>query len=195
MLTRAMTIADGEALDAKSDAETPGMNEEGFRIFYERTARSLWAYLARVSGDPAVADDLLQECYCRLLSATNAPQDETHRRNYLFRIATNLLRDHWRHIRTTSSTSADAVEVPASDRATETFQLRSDLGRALAQLKPRERELLWLAYAEGASHREIAERSGMKETSIRPLLFRARKKLLRLLGKTGAVRNARKTEL
>ena len=60
--------------------------------------------------------------------------------------------------------------------------LRSDLGQALAKLKPRERQLLWLAYAEGASHKEIAKTSGMKEASIRPLLFRARKKLLALLG-------------
>jgi RNA polymerase sigma-70 factor, ECF subfamily len=55
------------------------------------------------------------------------------------------------------------------------------LGPALSRLKPRERQLLWLAYAEGCSHKEIAEITGLKSPSIRLLLFRARHKLARLL--------------
>ena len=39
---------------------------------------------------------------------------------------------------------------------------RVDLARAMARLKPRERELLWLAYAQGSSHQEIAETLGLK---------------------------------
>ena len=41
-------------------------------------------------------------------------------------------------------------------------------------MKPRERQILWLAYAEGYSHREIAEVTGLASASIRLLLFRAR---------------------
>lgn len=37
--------------------------------------------------------------------------------------------------------------------------------------------MLWLAYAEGASHREIAERVGVEAGSVKLLLFRARRKL------------------
>ena len=39
---------------------------------------------------------------------------------------------------------------------------RLDVTRAMSQLKPRERSLLWLAYAQGASHEEIAETMGLK---------------------------------
>lgn len=39
------------------------MNDEEFAAFYQRTARPIWAYLARVSGNPTLADDLLQESY------------------------------------------------------------------------------------------------------------------------------------
>ena len=48
-----------------------------------------------------------------------------------------------------------------------------------------ERELVWLAYVEGSSHREIAEIMGLREVSIRPMLFRVRQKLAELLKSIG----------
>jgi len=182
MLMRALEIAKGNAAEAEAAVKSLAMDEESFRIVYERTARPLWAYLERVSGDPALADDLLQECYCRFLSLENPPQEEAHLKNYLFRIATNLLRDHWRAVQRHGETEIGGADFPVQDHGVANVPLRSDLGRALSRLKPRERQLLWLAYAEGASHREIAKASGMKEVSVRPLLFRARKRLLALLG-------------
>jgi RNA polymerase sigma-70 factor (ECF subfamily) len=59
--------------------------------------------------------------------------------------------------------------------------VRTDLSRALDRLRPRERALLWLAYAEGSSHREIAGMLGVKAASVKMLLFRARRKLAALL--------------
>jgi RNA polymerase sigma-70 factor (ECF subfamily) len=52
---------------------------------------------------------------------------------------------------------------------------------ALRQMKPRERELLWLAYVEGMNHAEIAAATGLGTMSIRLLLFRARRKAAQLL--------------
>src|SRR5258708_1882241 len=72
------------------------MDDQAFAPFHGRTARPLWMYLARVSGNRALADDLLQECYLRFLSAARWTDGEAACRSYLFRIATNLLRDHWR---------------------------------------------------------------------------------------------------
>ena len=67
---------------------------------------------------------------------------------------------------------------PASpDDGAARFERTTDLTRALETLKPRERALLWLAYAEGSSHREIADSLGLKTGSIKLLLFRARRKL------------------
>jgi RNA polymerase sigma-70 factor (ECF subfamily) len=52
----------------------------------------------------------------------------------------------------------------------------------MEQLKPRERSLLWLAYAQGCSHEEIAAALGVKTASMKALLHRARRRLLALLG-------------
>jgi len=62
---------------------------------------------------------------------------------------------------------------------------RLDLARSMARLKPRERDMLWLAYAQGSSHKEIAETLGLKTASIKLLLFRARRRLAGLLREGG----------
>ena len=163
-----------------------GMDNDAFAAFYERSARPLWAYLARVSGDAALADDLLQESYIRFLSAAAPSIDEVDgqvaARRYLFRIATNLMRDHWRKPRTTAIEDHAEEAFGASDESAQT-ETRVLLSPVLLQLKPRERQLLWLAYAEGYSHREIATITGLASASIRLLLFRARHRAASLLAK------------
>jgi RNA polymerase sigma-70 factor (ECF subfamily) len=52
----------------------------------------------------------------------------------------------------------------------------------MSRLKPRERAILWLAYAEGASHREIADVLGLSPGSLKAMLFRARRRLASFLG-------------
>lgn len=163
------------------------LQNSGFAAFYERSARPLWAYLARVSGDPALADDLLQESYIRFLAA-DVPQDgEVAARRYLFRIATNLLRDHWRKPRASAIEDVPEQYFQTADASGQS-DARAMLGPALMRMRPRERQLLWLAYAEGYSHREIAAITGLASASIRLLLFRARHKVAGLLRENGGAR-------
>jgi RNA polymerase sigma-70 factor (ECF subfamily) len=182
---REVTFTDISRLEA---AEQAGaglvMDEDAFRAFYERTSRGVWAYLARISGDRQLADDLLQETYYRFLRAAAMHDSEAHRRNSLYRIATNLARDAHRRSLThpfSSGREGEMERVPAGDQAAAT-ERQTDFARAMSLLKPREREMLWLAYAEGASHREIASALGMRPASIKLLLFRARRRLAALLG-------------
>jgi RNA polymerase sigma-70 factor, ECF subfamily len=183
-MSRDVTFTDLSRVDAIDDGTDFVMDEDTFRAFYERTARGVWAYLARVSGDRQMADDLLQETFYRFLRAATTHDSEAHRRNSLYRIATNLAKDVRRRelIRPLADIAGDEIEsVPASDRGGTSDRL-TDFARAMSALKPRERAMLWLAYAEGASHREIARVLGLGEASMKTLLFRARRKLANLLG-------------
>ena len=161
------------------------MDEDTFRAFYERTARGLWAYLARLTGDRQLAEDLLQETFYRFLRAAATYDNETHRRNSLYRIATNLARDVRRRslARAASVPVGDDIERVPSHQDAGAAERMADFNRAMSRLKPRERAMLWLAYAEGASHHEIADVLGLRPTSLKPLLFRARRKLAELLGR------------
>jgi RNA polymerase sigma-70 factor, ECF subfamily len=171
-----------QAPDTTRDAALQ-MDEDTFRAFYTRTSGALWAYLARATGDPAAADDLLQESYYRLLRTTIAFESDDHRKNYLFRIATNLIRDRFRRPRIDNAQLPEHSEgdIPASGDLAQQTQQREDLARAMAQLNDRERQLVWLAYGQGSTHEEIAAALGLKTGSIKPLLFRARRKLAGIL--------------
>jgi RNA polymerase sigma-70 factor, ECF subfamily len=162
-------------------ATAAGLDEAGFAAFHAHTAGPLWGYLRRIGGDPVLADDVLQETYLRFLSHPPDPaRSEREQRGYLFRIATNLVRDRWRREQTERLGLARFL--PGRDvlgaRSGEPLAVAEiDCGAALARLRPRERALLWLAYVEGYEHREIAAILGLREASVRVLLFRARKKM------------------
>ena len=173
-------VLPGDAVGLDLAPASTSMDSDRFAAFYERSARPLWAYLARVSGNPALADDLLQESFIRFLCADHPNDGEISARRYLFRIATNLLRDHWRRPHAASLEDIPEEWFRVRDHSAE-CDSRAMLGPALKTMRPRDRQLLWLAYAEGYSHREIAEITGLATASIKLLLFRARRKVARLL--------------
>lgn len=170
--------------DSLTNVTDPGVSRDAFRIFYDRTSRSLWAYLLRVSGRRDVADDLLQESYCRFLEAELPEMNAAESKSYLYKIATNLLHDRWR--RREVSITISAVAQSSEDdlpSCKDDLETRTDVRRALEQLKPRERQLLWLAHVEGFEHKEISRLTGLRAASIRVLLFRARRELAGILRK------------
>jgi len=190
---RDTTFTDLSRTEAADDARTEFvMDEDAFRGFYERTARGLWAYLVRVTGDRELAEDLLQEAFYRFLRAAATHDSETHRRNSLYMIATNLARDVRRREMNRSPflvANADIEQVPSANTGGKP-EVRADLAKAMSNLKPRERAMLWLAYAEGASHEEIAGALGIQRASMKSMLFRARRKLAALLGSAPERSNA-----
>ena len=173
-----MSCADhAAALDAESfEAET-------FEAFYERTRDGLWRYLRRVGGDASLAEDLVQESYLRFLRQGRLHPDPRQRTAYLYTIATNLLRDRWR--RGKRERDSALLEPRRPPETLGSNGLVADLSAALDALSQRDRALLWLAYVEGYDHREIADVLDLASTSVRVLLFRARKRAAEILRRRG----------
>jgi RNA polymerase sigma-70 factor (ECF subfamily) len=155
------------------------VDEAAFVSLYDATRPALRAYVAKCVGDASIASDITQEAYVRLLQARVRITDARELKAYLYRIATNLVHDHWR--RRARETRHAATPTPAAAGAHPDTAL--DVRAAFDRLSPNERNLLWLAYVEGYDHQEIARISSVKPMSVRVLLFRARQKLLGLLGR------------
>jgi len=151
-----------------------------FEAFYLRTARLLHGYLCRLSRDSATADEVLQEAYVRMINAPD--MEEQVRKAYLYRTATNLLRDRWRKQKRERKfwESENFSEIIHQNR-----DLLLDVSSVFEKLSALDRAVLWLAHVEQLSHRETAGILGMKEKSIRVILFRARAKARDLFEKAG----------
>ncbi|HEX7809722.1 MAG TPA: sigma factor, partial [Thermoanaerobaculia bacterium] len=73
LVIRDMATAGSRSVDSTLSL----MGEDEFRAFYERTARPLWSYLSRITGDRQQADDLLQEAYYRFYRAGRTHENES----------------------------------------------------------------------------------------------------------------------
>jgi RNA polymerase sigma-70 factor (ECF subfamily) len=159
----------------------PAMTEPEFEAFHRATVRSLRAYTVRVLGRATNADDIVQEAYLRVLRSKPQADSPQQLKAFLFRVATHLIVDHWRGQRLERG-APDTRERPSDDAAN--VPLRIDLERAFERLRPEERAIMWLAYVEGADHREIAAALGFRPASIKVMLHRIRRKLAGLLRPT-----------
>ena len=171
-----VTFIDVRRLQADADTADVAlaMDEDAFRSFYDRTSGALWGYLSRISGDRQVADDLLQESYYRLPARCRS--SEAHRRNYLYRIATNLVR--------TRSAARGRCSTPASRWPTCPRRKATSIPRARGRpprLRPTQAARAPRCSETRLRARLVAQRIadvlGLKTGGIKLLLFRARRKL------------------
>ena len=143
------------------------MTQTEFETFYRETARLLWGYLARICGDRALADDLLQETYLRFCRA-RVPASRSEWRAYAYRIGTNLAADWWRHSGRRDAEGFEADLAKPDESGGESGLIRRrELDRASGALKPRDRAL------------------GLSRGSVKVLLFRARRRLAGVLDRMG----------
>lgn len=155
------------------------LTEHAFGEFYQRHARQVWLYAYRVMNDAVDADDIVQEAFLRLFQVDNLPSDDEGLRRYVFRVAGNLMTDRWRR----QSREGRHATAPAESAH---LQMRDvDVARTFAELSPRERALLWLAYVEGDTHADIAASLHIGRRSVKVLLSRARARLRDLLKARG----------
>jgi RNA polymerase sigma-70 factor, ECF subfamily len=153
------------------------MEDQLFETIYEQTARPLWAYVARISGDVSAADDILQETYLRFLNASRRPAEVEEWKPFLYKIATNLVYDRFRTLKRRGET-----EIAESSAEADTgLAAGVEVSQVFSRLKRQERVLLWLAYVEGYDHRQIAQVANVNKLSVKVLLFRARRRLAELI--------------
>jgi RNA polymerase sigma-70 factor, ECF subfamily len=171
----------GHAMDHAEMGRGEALSPEQFEEFYAATMRALRSYICRITSNETVADDILQESYARLLNAP--PMRDAQRRGYLYRVATNLIMDYGR---LQSRQRRWWQQFGGRQESTETkLDLVSDIRQLFGKISVQDRALLWLAYVEGAEHREIADILRLREKSVRVLLHRARRRMEAILQRHG----------
>ncbi len=147
-----------------------------FQEIYHAHYASLFRYLDRLSGDPDLAADLVQEAFVRLYRRRELPDRPDL---WLVTVALNLFRnEHAGRQRRARLQLVRSEEIapeasPSPVEAAASAERGERVRRALDLLSDRDRELLLLR-AEGYAYRDLAETLGLHEPSIGTLLARAR---------------------
>lgn len=124
----------------------------------------------------------MQETYLRLLRIDLPTLNEPALKSYLYKTARSVMLDHYRRTRReTQGPDDDWLEQVPALEAADPAGPAVDILPLLDKLRPRDRQLLWLAYVEGFSHREIAGVTDINEKSVRVLLLRARERMMEIL--------------
>lgn len=147
-----------------------------------------------MTGNPADAEDLVQETYLRAFRSIQQFKPGTNLRAWLFKIQTNsFINEYRKRVRRPRNTSLDDVEeyylyshlvesgVQPSSSITEDQILAqiddADVFRALDELQDNYRQVVLLADVEGFAYREIAEILDIPVGTVMSRLHRARKRL------------------
>ena len=159
---------------------------EAFGELYDRFVDRVYRYLYFRTGNRAEAEDLTEEVFLRAWQAID------HFRwqgrpflAWLYRLAHNVLVDHVRRRRPTSSLDArDGPTEPACHRSATELDRRLDadvLARAVALLTPDQQQVIVLRFVDDFDTDEIARALDKREDTIRGLQMRALRSLRRLL--------------
>jgi RNA polymerase sigma-70 factor, ECF subfamily len=170
---RAERRTEGDPVATASDVDTDAA-EELFRTAYPKLA----GWVRRLVDDDETAHEIAAEAFVRLLARwtkVDSPQ------SYLYMIATNLIRDHWRRAErerramrsVTAGADLDAVANPVQD---------ADVRNLIQSLPARLRDPFLLHYYAGFPLREVAALLHRPEGTIKADLLAARAKLRSALG-------------
>ena len=145
---------------------------------FERHALAVCRYFRRVTGRPDLAEDLTQDVFVRILKSIDTYQPSDREIGWVFRIARNVLADHWQKTTTCAEIAVPDVEEPAA----EDDHIRA-LGfhEAVALLPSRDREAYLLRERAGLTYQEIAKACDTTVDAVRAKLYRARRQIKRLL--------------
>ena len=178
----------GEACDAdlirRSEAEP-----EQFAALFRRHSGALHRYVARRLGSH-VAEDIVAEVFLTAFRQRHRYQpSQPDARPWLYGIATNLIarqrRTEVRELKLRLAVGPPSTEEGHADRVADrvTAQaLATRLDRALAALRPRERDILLLVAAEGLAYQEVAEALSVPLGTVKSRLNRARGRIRAELG-------------
>jgi RNA polymerase sigma-70 factor (ECF subfamily) len=162
---------------------------DAFEEIYRTHSPRLFGLINRMIGNPADAEDLLQEVFLAAHRKLEGFRGESALGTWLYRLATNHCLDHLRSRAARTGQLTDAIDdEPALPDAgsrgiAETTVAKMDLERALAQLPEGCRAAFLLHDVEGLEHREVADALGIAEGTSKSQVHKARLKLRALLGR------------
>ncbi len=163
---------------------------QAFDVLFERTRDHVYTLALHFSGDEAVAADVTQEVYLKLLDRIGQFREDATFSTWLYRIVLNTFLDERRRRRPWLSLDGPeeaedplpelTLAAPQED-AVARSQTAAGVRRAVASLAPHLRALVVLRYSAGLPYEEIATVLGISPGTVASRLNRVHRKLAKKL--------------
>jgi len=141
---------------------------------------------ARLSGDPAAAEDVVQEALCRVLRQWRTFRGESSFKTWMLQIVVNVNRDRRRRPTAFVPEQDELLERVAKTasppEAAATRELHAELRVAVDRLPQRQREVALLTWGEGLAAADVARVLGTSEANVYTNLHLARKQVAQAIG-------------
>lgn len=154
-------------------------DEAAFKVFYDRTSAKLFGVVLRLIGQRAVAEEVLQEVYIKVWqNASRYSAEASSPMTWLIAIARNAALDRLRRGRREREARDDGaadVDRQADRSAGDAFERVVDAGAiatALEGLSDIQKQIILLAYYQGYTRDELADRLGMPVATVKSHLRR-----------------------
>ena len=141
-----------------------GDRREFVDYLFERYRVSLLKYLTRLMSSKEDAEEVLQDTYIRIMQIETLDSIEAKARGYLFKIATNLVRDRarkqktqFRHSHVPFDDKELSYDAPSPDELAEWQEGLQAVKECLLELSPRCQQITVMHFIEGLSYSEIAK--------------------------------------
>jgi len=154
-------------------------DRSAFGVLYDRYAASLLFFAHSQVGDAALAEDLLQDCFLRLLDLDPDQLQHDSMRNLLYTVLRNLARDEGR--RRSTRLKSYPLLAPSTVAGEEAGKFEG-LSLALHGLPEEQREAVVLKSYGDLTFAEIAEMTGVSEATVKSRYRYAVEKLAEVLG-------------
>ncbi len=168
--------------------------EAAYRELLRRYERPVFSLIYRMVRDRALAEDLAQETFIKVLNALESYRPEYKFSSWIFKIANNAAIDHLRRreldtlsldgapdartadeVEATALQAADRGESPLAEL--EAREMGSAIEQAIARLRPEYRTAILLRHVEGRAYEEIAEIMDLPLGTVKTYIHRARLEL------------------
>ncbi len=152
-----------------------------FEEIYDRSADEVYRFIFLKVSSGEIAQDLTSETFTRVWESLQETEEIKNPRAYAYRIARNIVIDHYRKREFQKVTTPEEVVVPDKEkRADEKAEIDSEMERvtkALGRLNEDYQNVIIWYYLDELSVAEVAELLGKPETTVRVIVHRALKAL------------------
>jgi RNA polymerase sigma factor (sigma-70 family) len=150
-------------------------------LLFERYHKRIFNFLARMTMDRDLAEDLTQNVFLRIIKYRNSYREGNKFQSWIYQVARNVFSDHYQSVKNRFSDFVDVEKVSdhigSNDDSEEQDEKEKLLHRSMAKLTEEQRELLVLTRFQQMKYEEVA---AIMDTTVANIKVKVHRAIIKL---------------